>query len=107
MCLRLNFQRRHENMKSKLFKLFRMVALSAFLAALGWASYSAAHYLHTDSRFEVRQLSVSGLRRVKENQVIDRASLDISVNAFTVDLEQIRRSVEELKWVRHALVQRI
>jgi cell division protein FtsQ len=94
-------------MKARIFKLIKFVALTTFLIVLGWGAYTAAHYLRTAPRFEVRQLSVSGLRRVKESQVIERANFDIGTNAFTVDLDQIRSRVEEIQWVRQALIQRI
>jgi cell division protein FtsQ len=94
-------------MKARIFKLFQLLVLAAFLGALGWSAYTAAQYLRTNPRFEVRELSVSGLRRVKENQVIERANFDIGANVFTADLDQIRSRVEEIQWVRQALVQRI
>jgi len=94
-------------MKARIFKLIQFFILAVFLVTLGWSAYTAAQYLRTNPRFEVRELSVSGLRRVKENQVIERANFDIGTNVFAADLDQIRRRVEEIQWVRQALVQRI
>jgi cell division protein FtsQ len=94
-------------MKAKIFKLVQFLFLAAVLVVLGWSSYSAVRYLRTAPRFQVRQLSVSGLRRVRESQIIERANFEIGTNAFEVDLDDMRQRVEELQWVRHALVHRI
>jgi cell division septal protein FtsQ len=81
--------------------------LAVFLAVLGWASYSFLHYVRTAASFEVRKLSVSGLKRVEENQVLGKAGFEVGTNAFKVDLRKVRQRVEELQWVRYALVGRV
>src|SRR5207344_3340031 len=58
-------------------------------------------------RFEVEKLSVSGLRRVDENQVLAKAGFEVGTNVFDVNLEEIRGRVEQIQWVRHALVERV
>jgi cell division septal protein FtsQ len=77
------------------------------LVPIGWAAYSAVVYFTTDPRFEVQKLSVSGLKRVEENQVLAKAGFEVGTNVFHVKLEKIRERVEELPWVRHALVERV
>jgi cell division protein FtsQ len=91
-------------------KLLIIVASLFFvicLIPLGWAAYSAAVYLMTDARFEVQKLSVSGLKRVDENEVLTKARFGVGTNVFRVKLDQIRERVEELPWVRYALVERV
>jgi cell division protein FtsQ len=85
------------------------VSLLCALCALpvGWAAYSAAMYLMTDTRFEVQKLSVSGLKRVEENQVLAKAGFDLGTNVFRVKLDEIRERVEELPWVQHGVVERV
>jgi len=61
----------------------------------------------TDTRFEVQKLSVSGLKRVEENQVLAKAGFDLGTNVFRVKLDEIRERVEELPWVRHGVVERV
>ena len=77
------------------------------LVPVGWAAYSAVVYLTTDSRFEVQKLSVSGLKRVEENQVLAKAGFELGTNVFHVKLDKIRESVEQLAWVRYATVERV
>src|SRR5262249_13848505 len=42
-----------------------------------------------------------------ENEVLAKARFDVGTNVFRVDLDGIRERVEELDWVRYALVQRV
>jgi cell division protein FtsQ len=86
-------------------------AVSLFFAIclipIGWAAYSAVVFLTTDARFEVQKLSVSGSKRVDENEVLTKAGFGVGMNVFRVKLDQIRERVEELPWVRYALVERV
>src|SRR5215813_3241422 len=83
-----------------------MMALSS-LAILCWSTYEIIFYLRTAPRFEVQKLSVSGTKRVPENQVVAKAGFQIGTNVFRVDLEEMRKRVEDLDWVRYASVQRV
>jgi cell division protein FtsQ len=90
--------------------LIRLAKISAAVISLSvfcWAVYSAISYLGAAPRFEVKKLSVSGLRRVEENQIIAKAGFGVGTNVFRVNLPEIRKRVEELPWVRHATVQRV
>ena len=97
-------------MKLKLVRLLRlgqiMMGVST-LAILCWSTYETIFYLRTAPGFEVQKLSVSGTKRVPENQVIAKAGFQIGANIFRVDLDEIRKSVEDLDWVRYASVQRV
>ena len=90
-----------------LLRLLRIVAAACALVVLGWGSYEAVYYLRTSPRFEVQKLSVSGAKRVPENEVIAKAGFELGTNVFKVNLDEIRDRVEELDWVQYALVQRV
>jgi cell division septal protein FtsQ len=97
-------------MKSKLTKLIRALQITmavAALAGLCWGAYSVVYYLRTAPPFEVRKLSVSGLKRISESEVVAKAGFVAGTNVFRVDLDEMRQAVEELDWVRYASVQRI
>jgi cell division septal protein FtsQ len=97
-------------MKQKLAKLIRLVQITiAFSAVAGllWGVFEVVSYLRTAHRFEVQKLSVSGLKHVEENEVLAKAGFEVGTNVFRVDLEEIRKRVEELDWVRYASVQRV
>jgi cell division protein FtsQ len=92
---------------AKILSFLRIVFAAGGIVLLGWASYEGVYYLRTSPRFEVQKLSVSGVKRVPENEVIAKAGFELGTNAFRVDLDEIRERVEELDWVRYALVQRV
>jgi cell division septal protein FtsQ len=94
----------------KAAKLIRFGKISAAVIAVAgccWALFFAISYMGAAPRFEVKKLSVSGLRRVEENQIIAKAGFGVGANVFKVNLPQIRKRVEELQWVRYAIIQRV
>jgi len=97
-------------MKQRLVHLLRYAHITMAIAALAglcWGSYEVVLYLRTAPRFDVQKLSVYGLKRVEENQVLAKAGFDVGTNVFRVNLDEIRNRVEELDWVRYALVERV
>jgi cell division septal protein FtsQ len=98
-------------MKSRLLKIAQFLFVAVAFCGLGTGAYAAVHYFRTDPRFEVKALAVTGvsgpLKRVTEGQVIGQAEFDVGTNVFKVDLNKIRERVERLRWVRHAIVQRV
>jgi cell division protein FtsQ len=91
-------------------QLVRYAQIGALVVSLGifcWAAYTVVLYLRTAPRFEVEKLSVSGLKRVDEDQVLAKAGFEVGTNVFAANLEEIRERVEQIQWVRHALVERV
>jgi cell division protein FtsQ len=89
------------------WKLSRGVLIVAVLGFLGWGSYSVLHYLRASPRFDIKKVSVVGLKRVELNDVLAKAELPDGANLFSVDLDEVRQRLEELKWVRFATLQRV
>ena len=73
----------------------------------GWGIYFTAIYAHNTELLEVHGISISDLYRISENEILRRAGYMPGMNVFSVDLDEIRRAVEEVVWVRHATVQRV
>ena len=94
-------------MKAKILRTIQICFIAGVFTSVGYLSYSFVHYARTSPRFEVKQLAVSGLKHVQENEVLARAGFEIGTNVFVVDLDELRSRVEEIRWVRHALVQRV
>jgi len=92
---------------AKLIRFAHIAAAAVSVSVLCWAVYSAIAYLAAAPRFEVKKLSVSGLKRVEENQIIAKAGFEVGTNVFRLNLQEIRNRVEELQWVRHAMVERV
>ena len=93
-------------MKGKIWKSFLLVSAVTVLSVVGLGAYVVVRYLHTSPRFDVKQVSITGLKRVEEAQVYAQAGLKEAGNVFSIDLEATRESVEALRWVRFATVQR-
>ena len=94
-------------MKGRIWKALIGVSAVAVLAVVGLTSYTVVRYLRTTPRFDLKKVSVVGIKRVEETQVYAQAGLRGSGNIFSADLEAIRERVEGLRWVRFATVQRI
>jgi cell division septal protein FtsQ len=97
-------------MKIKPAKLIRIAQITmsiSALAVLGWVGYQGVIYVRTAPRFDVQKITVSGLKHVRESEVLANAGLEVGANVFRVKLDQVREQVEQLPWVRYALVERI
>ena len=94
-------------MKAKILRIVQISVIAVVFTTIGYVSYTLFHYATTSPRFEVKQLTVSGINNVAENEVLAYAELDSGTNVFAADLEEIRNRVEQIRWVRHALVQRV
>ncbi len=93
--------------KAKVLRSFYISLFAVSLVALGWSAYAVVSYFHTSPRYEVQRVAVSGLHRVDENQVLAKVEFEVGTNVFKADLDDIRERVEQLEWVRHAIVKRI
>ena len=93
--------------RADLLRRFGLAVLALVLVVLGWGVYRVIGYVYESPRFEVSSVSVSGLTRVSEGEILARAALPPGTNILHVDLEQTRESIESLRWVKHARVQRI
>src|SRR5262245_35072582 len=94
-------------MMTRIVRSAQISILTISLSALGWTAYRAVHYLRTAPVFEVKKLSVAGVKRVSVNQVLAKADFEVGTNVFGVNLTEIRERVEQLEWVRHALAERV
>ena len=84
------------------------VGLSVFaVLGLGWGIYRAMVFAHNTERLEIRKISVSGIRRISENEILAHAGYGPGMSVLSVDLDEMRRAIEDVLWVRHARVQRV
>ena len=70
--------------------------------------YGAAYYLmHLPGAFPLRSVHLSvAPHRVSADQVLEVLRTEARGNLFTVDIEHIRRSLEQLSWVRNVNIRR-
>lgn len=89
---------------------FRRVYIAVFvllLAAFGWGLYRVIRYARQAPGLEVSSLSVLGITRVSEGEVLARSGFTPGASILSLDLVAMREAIEELRWVRHARVQRV
>src|SRR5258706_4848590 len=98
-------------MKARLLRFVQVVFSLGALVVFGWGSYNVVHFLRTAPPFEVKGLAVTGvngpLKRVSEAEIVGQAEFEVGTNVFRADLTAMRERVEQLQWVRHAIVQRV
>src|SRR5262249_37816779 len=78
------------------------------VGAIGWTSYTTVRYLRTSSRFKVHEVVPVGLKHVSAGQALAAAhggDFEMGMNVFAVDLEGMRKRVEELRWGRYGMVE--
>lgn len=90
--------------------LLRKLYVAVFVLILvvcGWGLYRVVSYAYESPSLEVSAISVVGLTHLSEGEVLARAGFVSGTNLLRLDLDQMRQSIEKLRWVRHARVQRI
>ena len=80
---------------------------SVFLGVFVWGLYRVAVYAYNAERLEISQITVSGLQRISENEVLARVGHAPGTNVLRVDLAQARESIEQIARVHHATVKRV
>ena len=94
-------------MKGRIRNYLQIGVWALALLGFGWGIYETVGYAYETERLEVRRISVSGLHRVTENEILARVGYTPGTNLLSVNLEETRDAVEEILWVRHASVQRV
>ena len=77
------------------------------LGALGGAGWGTARFLLDDPRFYLSTVELHGRRFAPASQVEDRFVSDRGRSLLRVPLEERRRAVEQIPWVRSATVTRV
>ncbi len=81
------------------------VGVLALAAVLG--SYRAAAWIQDTELLAIRHIQVTGERRITESEILARAGYAPGKRVFGVDLDETRRAVEAIPWVRHATIRRV
>lgn len=86
------------------------IAAGVLFAAAGLAALAGFYsYLMHSPRFDIAIKEIHGLRHVPESQILLklREIEEHGKNLFALDLNQLRRSLELLSWVKTATVRRV
>lgn len=64
-------------------------------------------YAHDSGSLGIRTISVSGLHRISENDILARVAAVPGRSILSLDLDLTRESIEKIVWVSHATIQRV
>ena len=96
-----------KNPRSRLFSYLYFGAFILALLSFVWGVYRVVEHAETTERFEIRKISVWGMNRVSEAEILSRSGYTTDSNVLRVNLEQARIAIEGILWLRHATVQRV
>jgi cell division protein FtsQ len=88
--------------------LLRSIANTLMVCSVLAMLYGAAHYVvHLPGWFPLRNVQLDAApQRVIAQEVLAVARDEVRGNFFTVDIEQLRQSLEKLPWVRSVTIRR-
>jgi cell division protein FtsQ len=96
--------------KKTAFRLRIVLVIATVVAVVGGVSFSLIHYGTTSWRFRIESsdnIETSGLKNVSRAQILEVLGADIGRNVFRISLDDRKRQLEEIPWVRSATVMRL
>ncbi|MBW1806908.1 MAG: FtsQ-type POTRA domain-containing protein [Deltaproteobacteria bacterium] len=100
-------ERRSNRIHAWVFGPLRLFGLAVLGAGIGFGAYQVMSFLRTSPALAVRSIEIKGTVKTATGDLLRAAELSEGINIFSVDVEEIRRKVEKLPWIRSAQVQRI
>lgn len=86
-----------------IFRLLLILIIVSFLGFLGKCFYE---FLHTSQGFEVEEIDIQGLKRLKEKEVRDILSLELPQNIFAIDLKEAKEKIETHPRIKEVIIYR-
>jgi cell division protein FtsQ len=88
---------------------FRTFVIILLCISLGSVVYVTLDFLLRSPKFNLAIREIRGLRNVPENQILMKlkAVEDQNRNVISLDLDEIRRSLEQIPWIRSLVVRRV
>lgn len=88
---------------------FRTFVIILLCISLGSVVYVTLDFLLRSPKFNLAIREIRGLRNVPENQILMKlkAVEDQNRNVISLDLDEIRRSLEQIPWIRSVVVRRV
>lgn len=96
-------RKRIRGLFKNVFKLLLILAIVSFLGFLGRWFYE---FLHTSSSFNIKEIDIQGLNRLKEKEVLGLLSLELPQNIFHMDLRRARERIETHPRIKEAIIHR-
>ncbi len=99
---------RVKSLKEAMFRGLKVCLAASVLLSLAVALYWTRDALLRAHHFDVAAREIRGLHYISESLVLMKIKEfeELHQNLFTLDINQLRRSIEALPWVKEAVVQR-
>jgi len=82
---------------------FIILGIGLGVGGVGFIVYKG---LSRSDFFQLTAIRIEGCRRVSKNQVLEWSGIDIRTNLLAMDVDKVRRRLEEQAWVEKATVER-
>ncbi len=92
--------------RHRLGRALRLGSGLLLLGGVGWCLAQAPLVLARSPRCRLEALEVSGHQVVAGREVLAASGLRSGDNLFAIDLDEVRRNIEKLPWVRSAYLRR-
>ncbi|RYZ95037.1 MAG: FtsQ-type POTRA domain-containing protein [Proteobacteria bacterium] len=95
-------------MKASVSRTFVLVGLPLTLLIVGliWGGMELRRFLFTSPRFAVQEVEVATVGKVGKEAILQRAAVPARANIFKLDLDEVKKRVEEEPWIYSATVVR-
>ena len=101
--------KKRQSLKQVFIWGFRTFVIILLCISLGSVVYVTLDFLLRSPKFNLAIREIRGLRNVPENQILMKlkAVEDQNKNMISLDLDEIRRSLEQIPWIRSVVVRRV
>ena len=101
-----HLKRRRKNIKNLFKNVFKLLLVLIIISSLGFLGKWFYEFLHTSASFNIEEIDIQGLNRLKEEEVLDLLSLDLPQNIFYIDLKEARKRIEIHPRIAEAIIHR-
>jgi cell division protein FtsQ len=99
-------ERRRKKIRALFRNIFRLLLILIIVSFLGFLGKWFYEFLHTSQGFEVKEIDIQGLKRVKEKEILNLLSLELPQNIFVIDLKKAKKRIEIHPRIKEAIIHR-
>lgn len=101
-----HFKGRRKRIKQLFKNTFKLLLILAIVSSLGFLGKWFYEFLHTSSGFDIEEIDIQGLNRLKEKEILNLLSLELPQNIFYMDLKGARERIETHPRIKEAIIHR-
>ena len=101
-----HFKRRRKKIKNFFKNTLKLLFILIIVSSLGFLGKWFYEFLHTSSSFNIEEIDIQGLNRLKEKEILNLLSLDLPQNIFYIDLKEARKRIEIHPRIAEAIIHR-